>query len=73
MTAYYPHRWVTESANQADGSGSFGRHAQRKVIVQGLQAEMNSNQEVRDDESRIFNLLVNNLVIPVTNRRNRFH
>ena len=57
MSAYYPHRWVTESANQADGSGSFGRHAQRKVIVQGLQAEMNSNQEVRDDESRIFNLL----------------
>ena len=57
MSAYYPHRWVTESANQADGSGSFGRHAQRKVIVQGLQAEMNANQEVRDDESRIFNLL----------------
>ena len=57
MSAYYPHRWVTESGNQADGSGSFGRHAQRKVIVQGLQAEMNSNQEVRDDESRIFNLL----------------
>ena len=57
MSTYYPHRWVTESANQADGSGSFGRHAQRKVIVQGLQAEMNSNQEVRDDESRIFNLL----------------
>ena len=57
MSAYYPHRWVTESANQTDGSGSFGRHAQRKVIVQGLQAEMNANQEVRDDESRIFNLL----------------
>jgi len=57
MSTYYPHRWVTESANQADGSGSFGRHAQRKVIVQGLQAEMNANQEVRDDESRIFNLL----------------
>ena len=34
MTSYYPHRWVTESANQADGSGSFGRKAQRKVIVQ---------------------------------------
>ena len=57
MSAYFPHRWVTESANQADGSGSFGRHAQRKVVVQKLQAEMNSNQEIRDDESRIFNLL----------------
>ena len=27
MAAYYPHRWVTESANEADGSGSFGRKA----------------------------------------------
>ena len=57
MSAYYPHRWVTESANQADGAGSFGRKAQRKVVVQGLQAMVNSNQEIRDDESRIFNLL----------------
>ena len=57
MSAYYEHRWVTESANQSDGSGSFGRKAQRKVIVQQLQAMVNSNQEIRDDESRIFNLL----------------
>ena len=57
MTNYYPHRWVTESANQADGSGSFGRKAQRKVIVQSLQAMLNSNQEIRDDESRLFNLM----------------
>ena len=57
MSGYYPHRWVTESANQEDGSGSFGRHAQRKVVVQGLQAGMNSNQEIRDDESRIFNVM----------------
>jgi hypothetical protein len=57
MSGYHPHRWVTESANQEDGSGSFGRHAQRKVVVQGLQAGMNSNQEIRDDESRIFNVM----------------
>ena len=57
MSGYHPHRWVTESGNQEDGSGSFGRHAQRKVVVQQLQAEMNSNDEIRDDESRIFNLL----------------
>ena len=57
MSAYYEHRWVTESANQSDGSGSFGRKAQRKVIVQQLQSMVNSNQEIRDDESRIFNLL----------------
>ena len=57
MDAYYPHRWVTESANQEDGSGTFGRKAQRKVIVQALQALMNSNQDIRDNESRIFNLM----------------
>ena len=57
MSDYYPHRWVTESANQADGSGTFGRKAQRKVVVQGLQALVNSNQDIRDDESRLFNVM----------------
>jgi hypothetical protein len=54
---FYEHRWVTESANNADGSGSFGRNAQRKVVVQALQAMVNSNQEIRDDESRLFNVM----------------
>ena len=57
MANYYPHRWVTESGNQADGSGSFGRKAQRKVVVQALQALVNSNDDIRDDESRLFNLM----------------
>ena len=57
MAAYYPHRWVTDSGNQADGSGSFGRHAQRKSVVQALQATVNSNQDIRDEESRQFNLI----------------
>ena len=57
MANYYPHRWVTESGNQADGSGSFGRHAQRKVVIQALQALVNSNDEIRDTERNSFNLL----------------
>jgi len=57
MSAYSTDRWVTESANQADGSGSFGRHAQRKVVVQQLQATVNSNDEIRDDESKVFNVM----------------
>jgi len=57
MENYYPHRWVTESGNQADGSGSFGAKAQRKVVVQSLQSLVNSNQDIRDDESRLFNLM----------------
>ena len=57
MTNYYPHRWVTESANDADGKGSFGRKAQRKVVVQALQAMLNSNEDIRDNETRLFNLI----------------
>ena len=57
MAGYYPHRWVTDSGNQADGTGSFGRKAQRKVVVQALQAVVNNNDEIRDDESRLFNLM----------------
>lgn len=57
MANYYPHRWVTESANNEDGSGSFGRNAQRKVVVQKLQAAVNNNDDIRDDESRLFNLM----------------
>ncbi len=57
MATYYPHRWVTESANQPNGAGSFGRKAQRKVIVQALQSMVNGNQDIRDDESRLFNVM----------------
>jgi len=57
MTNYFADRWVTESANQTDGSGSFGRHAQRKVIIQSLQQIVNTNQEIRDTERNSFNLL----------------
>jgi len=57
MASYYPHKWQTESANNADGSGKFGQSAQRAVVVQSMQAEINGNQEIRDDESRTFNLM----------------
>jgi len=56
MGDYYPHRWVTASANQDDGSGSFGRKAQRKLVVQALQATINSSTDVRE-EARVFNLI----------------
>ena len=57
QTNYYPHRWVTESGNQENGAGTFGRKAQRKVVVQALQALVNSNQQIRDEDSRVFNLI----------------
>ena len=57
MTQYAADRWVTESANNEDGSGSFGRKAQRKVVVQKLQAVVNSNDEIRNEDARRFNLI----------------
>ena len=57
MAAYYPHRWVTASTNNADGSGAFGRNAQRKVVINALQALVAANQDIRDDETRTFNLI----------------
>ena len=50
-------RWVTESGNQSNGIGSFGYKAQRKVVVQSLQALVNSNLQIRDTEQRVFNLM----------------
>lgn len=57
MTSYYVNRWVTESANQYDGSGTFGHKAQRQVVIQALAQEVNTNQDVREVETRSFNLL----------------
>jgi hypothetical protein len=57
MNTYYPNRWISVAANQEDGSGTFGHNAQRRVIIQALQALVNSNQQIRDEESRIFNLM----------------
>jgi phage tail sheath protein FI len=57
MEDYYPHRWVSVASNNEDGTGAFGRKSQRKVVVQALQALVNSNQQIRDEESRVFNLI----------------
>jgi len=56
VSTYFPDRWVTKSSNNADGSGSFGRKAQRKVIVEQLKAELDTNQAVREDQ-RGFNVI----------------
>jgi hypothetical protein len=56
MALYYTARWVSEAANNEDGSGAFGRIAQRKVVVQSLQALVNANQQIREEE-RVLNLI----------------
>jgi hypothetical protein len=57
MSTYARDRWVTESANNEDGSGTFGRNAQRKVVIQKLQAVVNSNDDIRNEDARRFNLI----------------
>jgi len=57
MAAYHPDRWVTASPNQENGVGSFGRKAQRSVVVEALKSSLDSSQEARDEERRNFNLM----------------
>ena len=57
MAYYHPHRWVTAAANLSNGAGAFGRLAQRGVVVQALQAVVNSNLQIRETEVREFNLI----------------
>ena len=56
MGYYYPHRWVTASANDQDGVGVFGRKSQRKMVVQALQKLINNSKEIRE-KTKYFNLL----------------
>ena len=57
QAGYYPHRWVSIAANQENGAGTFGRKAQRAVVVQALQGMLNTNQAIRDEDSIIYNLI----------------
>jgi hypothetical protein len=57
MDAYATDRWTTASPNNEDGSGSFGRKAQRAVVVAALKSAVDTSQEIRDEERRNFNLI----------------
>jgi len=56
VVTYYPDRWVTKSTNKANGAGTFGRKAQRQVVVNQLKAEIATNQAIREDQ-RAFNVI----------------
>jgi len=57
MTYYYPDRWVTASPNDYLGVGQFGRKAQRAVVVASLNGLINSNQNIRNEDSLVYDLL----------------
>ena len=56
VATYFPDRWVNRSTNNLDGSPNMGRKAQRKVIIEQLKAEINTNQAIREDQ-RGFNVM----------------
>ena len=57
MANYATDRWVTASANNEDGSGTFGRKAQRAVVTAALKSTVDTSQEIRDEERRNFNII----------------
>jgi len=57
MAGYAVDRWVTASPNNEDGSGSFGRKAQRAVVVAAMKSVVDTSSEIRDEERRNFNLI----------------
>ena len=54
---YATDRWTTASANNEDGSGTFGRKAQHAVVVAALKSVTDTSAEIRDEERRNFNLI----------------
>ena len=57
MTGYYADRWVSAAPNLLDGAGAFGRKAQREVVLAGLVATIEGNQNIRQPDTVIYNLL----------------
>ena len=57
MVDYAPARWITASPNHENGAGSFGRKAQRSVVVRAMKSVIDTSQEARDEERRNFNLM----------------
>ena len=57
MASYNPNRWVSVSPNGNDGSGTFGRKAQRSHIVASMKALIDGNTAIRDSDRLNFNLI----------------
>jgi hypothetical protein len=57
MSNYFTGKWVTASPNNENGSGSFGRFAQRGVVVRALKSLVDTNDAIRDTDTLTFNLI----------------
>lgn len=54
---YNADRWVSQHNLNEDGSGRFGRWAQRGFVVAALKATLDTNQAIRDTDTVVFNLI----------------
>ena len=57
MAAYKTDRWVSQYNVAEDGSGVFGRHAQRAQIVAAFKSTIDTNSAIRDTDTVVFNLI----------------
>ena len=57
MSSYAPDRWVTASPNDENNVGTFGRLAQRSVVVKSLKAMVTANTDIRDTDTLNFNII----------------
>lgn len=57
MINYQADRWVGQETRNEDGSGRFGRYAQRGVVVQAFKNMIDSNSAIRDTDTLVFNLM----------------
>jgi len=57
MEGYNANRWSCVSGTNQDGSGVFGRLAQRRFVVSGLKSFIDTNTAIRDTDTLIFNLI----------------
>lgn len=57
MSGYSTDRWVTFNGTNEDGSGKFGRHAQRGQVVAALKSLIDTSPAIRDTDTLTFNLI----------------
>jgi hypothetical protein len=58
MSNYVADRWVSQYTTAANGSGQFGRKAQRAQVVNAFKELIDANQGIRDTDTLNFNLIV---------------
>ncbi len=57
MSNYEADRWVSQYPTAVDGSGVFGRKAQRAQVINALKETIDSNSTIRDTDTLNFNLI----------------